>query len=235
MKTYFAIACFLFTAIGLAWGQSMFLLLYKDAAPDGRYVLVISRGCGGDVNSSISDVITSDSFAVQPDGSVYMVTFTNAARFHAEIAVVPSPSVRTNFVQATFPGPIVRIGFPTNTPVLFNNLMTDLGHIQAGEVSSNSKVDFQDEATNPQQSKNFSVIVAVYRMIPGAITNDAIGNKAFSTLRQQGIEAGGAGNAGWMNIEVDLSKAERARKILHKMMSRLGSDAALTSFRVIDQ
>ena len=95
-------------------------------------------------------------------------------------------------------------------------------------------------ATNPQQSENYDVVVAVYKMTkvaitPEAVAGDAIAKHAWSTLRQQDIEAVGAGNAGWVSIEVPASQAEHARKILHKMMSGLGSEAASTSFRVIDQ
>lgn len=90
-------------------------------------------------------------------------------------------------------------------------------------------------ASKPQQSENHGVIVAIYRMIPDVVADDAVANKAVNTLRQQGIVWFGAGNAGWMNIEVYPSQAERARKILHKMMLGLGSDAASTSFRVIDE
>jgi hypothetical protein len=95
-------------------------------------------------------------------------------------------------------------------------------------------------ATNPQQSKNYDVVVAVYKMTnvaitPDAVAGDAVAKQALSTLRQQDIEVGVAGNAGWGNIEVPASQAEHARKILHKMMSGLGSEAASTSFRVIDQ
>jgi hypothetical protein len=95
-------------------------------------------------------------------------------------------------------------------------------------------------ATNPQQSKNNDVVVAVYKMTnvaitPEAFAGDAVAKQALSTLRQQDIEVAVAGNAGWGNIEVPPSQAEHARKILHKMMSGLTSEAASTSFRVIDQ
>jgi len=91
-------------------------------------------------------------------------------------------------------------------------------------------------ATTPQQSEmDDDVVVAVYKTPRDAPFGDAVSKQAYSTLRQHGLAVGGAGNAGWGNIEVPASQAKRARKILHKMMSELGSDAASTSFRVIDQ
>jgi hypothetical protein len=145
MKPYFTFACFVFAAIGLAWGQPMLMFLYKTAGPDGKYVLVLSRTYSG--GASRSDVIMSDSFAVRRDDSCYMVTFTNGVRFHTESNVLSSPSVRTNFVQATIPCGI--IGFPTNTQVWFDSSMTDLGHIQLGGVSSSNKVEDQGKARMP--------------------------------------------------------------------------------------
>lgn len=88
-------------------------------------------------------------------------------------------------------------------------------------------------SSNPPQSEN-DVVVAVYKTIPYPINDDTVAEQAFSTLHQHGLEVGGAGNGGWGNIEVPASQAKRARKILHKMMSELGSGAGTTSFRVID-
>lgn len=138
MRRYFAFACFMFAVIGLAWEQPT--LLYKTGGPHGKYVLVLSTPFNGGVKSSTSDVIMSDSFAVRRDASHYEVILTNAIRFHNESSV-----------QATLSNSVLYIGFPTNTQVLFDNSMTDLGHIQLGGVSSSNKVEYQGEATMPNK------------------------------------------------------------------------------------
>jgi hypothetical protein len=154
MRTYFVFACFVLAAIGLAWGEpwGQPTLLYKTAGPHGKYVLVLSRTYTGGVKTSISDVIMSDSFVVRRDDSDYEVILTNAVRFHSESLVVSSPSGWTNFVQGTISNSVLYIGFPTNTQVLFDGSMTDLGHIQLGGVSGTNKVEYQGDATMPNKS-----------------------------------------------------------------------------------
>jgi len=146
MKAYFVFFGFVLAAIGVASGQSWAqpILLYKTDGPHGKYVLVLSRSYSGVVKSSASDVIMSDSFAVRRDASHYEVILTNAIRFHSE-SFASSPSV-----QATLSNSVLYIGFPTNTQVLLDNSMTDLGYIQLGGVRSTNKIRYQSEAMMPK-------------------------------------------------------------------------------------
>jgi hypothetical protein len=214
MKTYFTFACFVFAAIGLAWGQPMLLFLYKTAGPDGKYVLVLSRTYGGGTSSS--DVIMSDSFIVQRDDSDYEVIFTNGVRFHAESTVLSSPSVRTNFVQATIPCGI--IGFPTNTKVLFDGAMTDVGHIQLCGVTNTNKVGYRGDliAHVAHNGLSFSIAVdqhdpAYLRIIiperfspPTPLPNRRVKVRVLMTddSRKEGIARSlpSAGGGGWVDV-----------------------------------
>jgi hypothetical protein len=143
VKTYFAFACSMFALLGLAWGQPT-LLLYRTASQQPKFVLVDSRTYSGVGTTSISDVITSDSFAVRRDDSCFMVTFTNAVRFHTEIQFVSSPSEGTNFVQAAIPAPVMTIGFPTNTQVLFDGAIFNLEHLATNGNSAKVSSEHSD-------------------------------------------------------------------------------------------
>jgi hypothetical protein len=156
MKTYFVFVCFVFAVIGVVWGQP--ILLYKTGGADGKYVL--SRNYGDD-KTNVYEVIISDSFAVrraasyrvmftnsfaiQRKVSSYQIILTNALVLRTKSTMVSSPSATTNFEQYKFSTDVWTISVPTNTQVLFNDSMTDLGHVQLGEGSSTNMVEYDGE------------------------------------------------------------------------------------------